>query len=511
MRQLLVSLVVSVGLLAGSWQAALAQQTGYNLGGYSLGVAPLAQVVAADPGDAPPKSTGDRPGFFRRFFDAYYDGFKEQPESNEPEPARRGLPAAFQSPPYPGSEYQGYPLIGVPYSSGPWPLMKALAGTPVGDFLNDYRINVYGWVTGGANFSSSSHSNMPEAYWFSPNDVVLDQFLFRIERGVDTVQKDHIDWGFRSSFLYGTDYRYMTAGGWFEWQLLRYNQKYGFDPTEQYVDVYIPWIADGTIVRVGRWIACPDIETQFSVDNYMGSHSLLFTFDTYTQTGIMVTHLLNRNWMVQWGVHAGTDMAPWYKGAVPTGVLGVRWVSDSNNDSIYLVLNSINTAKFQRFTYYGQPAGHDNFDYLVGTWQHRFTESGSIHTKTEAYFMWQFDAVLGGTPSLGKPDTWGGGGGMGADIPGMSKTYGVVNYTMFQLSKKTYATVRNEVWRDEQGERTGFPSTYSSHTLGLSYQITDTLMVRPEIGYFHSYDAKAFDLGKKNFLWQAGVDMTVRF
>ena len=53
------------------------------------------------------------------------------------------------------------------------------------------------------------------------------------------------------------------------------------------------------MVRVGRWIACPDIETQFAPDNYMGTHSLLFTFDTYTQTGVMATFKLNDNWMVQ--------------------------------------------------------------------------------------------------------------------------------------------------------------------------------------------------------------------
>ena len=81
--------------------------------------------------------------------------------------------------------------------------------------------------------------------------------------------------GFRSTLLFGIDYRYMTAGGWFSDQLLENNRLYGVDPTEQYVDVYIPGIAQGLIVRVGRWIACPDIETQFAPDNYMGTHSLL--------------------------------------------------------------------------------------------------------------------------------------------------------------------------------------------------------------------------------------------
>ncbi len=110
---------------------------------------------------------------------------------------------------------------------------------------------------------------------------------FRLERQVDSVQTDHIDIGFRSTFLYGIDYRYMTAGGWTSAQLLKHNNLYGYDFTEQYIDIYTPWVAQGMIVRVGRWIACPDIETQFAPDNYMGTHSILFTFDTYTQTGVM--------------------------------------------------------------------------------------------------------------------------------------------------------------------------------------------------------------------------------
>jgi len=92
---------------------------------------------------------------------------------------------------------------------------------------------------------------------------VLNQAILRFEREADTGQTDHIDWGFRSTWLYGTDYRYMTAGGWFSDQLLEQNQKYGFDPTEQYLNVYVPRIAQGMVLTAGRWIATPDIETQF--------------------------------------------------------------------------------------------------------------------------------------------------------------------------------------------------------------------------------------------------------
>jgi len=99
---------------------------------YSLGVAPLTQV---EPRDTTPATAdgADRSGFLGRFFRAYYESFNPPPTVGiEPEPPRRALSAPFDSPPFPSAEYQGYPLVGVPYSTPPSPLMKALTGTPAG-------------------------------------------------------------------------------------------------------------------------------------------------------------------------------------------------------------------------------------------------------------------------------------------------------------------------------------------------------------------------------------------
>jgi len=475
-------------------------------------VSSLAQDPPAAAGASAPCEgcAEERPWFFKRLWNAYVEEFTGTGEEG-PELPRRALPSPWDSPPFPSSEYQGYPLIGVPYSTKEYPLTKALYGLPygIGETLKANRIKLYGWVNASGNWSTSKNSNTPDSYWIVPRTAVLDQAILRLEREVDSVQTDRIDVGFRSTALYGIDYRYMTAGGWFSHQLLKGNRLYGFDPTEQYVDVYFPGLAQGLIVRVGRWIACPDIETQFAPDNYVGTHSILFTFDTYTQTGVMATVMLNKQWILQAAIHAGTDMAPWYTGATPTGMFGTRWVASDNNDSIYLVLNSINDARFRHFQLDGQPAGHDNFNYLVGTWQHRFTNE--IHTKTEGYFMWQRSSVVGGTPSIGTPQSFGGGGGIGAPIPGTALTYGLVNYTMFQVSKRDYITLRNEWWRDEKGERTGFASTYSSHTIGLSHQFNDVLMIRPEVGYYRSYNVPAFDLGARKGMVLGGLDVTLRF
>jgi hypothetical protein len=448
-----------------------------------------------------------------KFLKVYYDQFNPsgEPEPESPPAERRALPEAWPSPPFPGHEFQGYPLMGVPVSPHNHdPLMTALQGTWLGNWLNDSKIDIYGWVTASGNISTSQFSNQPASYWIAPNRIELDQLVVRFERQADTVQTDHMDWGFRFSSVYGIDYRYLTAGGWFSQQYQLENLLYGYDPTEVYGELYIPWVEQGLMIRVGRWIACPDIETQFAPDNYMGSHSLLFTYDTYTQTGIMLTFLLNEQWMFQAAIHSGTDMAPWYPGALPTGFFGLRWVSKDNRDSIYTCLNNINTGQFRTFHEYGQLIGHDNENYIVSTWTHKFTDSGSIHTATEAYYMWQFDGYAGGTPSVAPVSTFGG-GGLGRFLPGLDPAYGVLNYTEFQVSNKDYISVRNEVWDDKVGERTGFANLYSSHAIGLSHNFNDVFQVRPEVGYYRAYYAPAFDDGTKMGEWIIGFDTTLRF
>lgn len=457
------------------------------------------------------KGTDDGGFFFRRLCRAYKKQFTNKDNGDdEEEPPRRALPSPWSSPPFPGNEYQGYPLIGVPESTAVYPFMEAVYGGPWGEEIKESRIKLTGWATASGNWSQAHNSNTPDSYWIVPNHFELEQLVFKIERYADTVQTDHIDWGFRSVGLYGIDYRYTTAGGWGSAQLLKHNLLDGWDPTEQYFNVYIPWIGEGTDIRVGRWIACPDIETQYSVDNYLASHSLLFTYDTYTQTGVMVTTRINEQWMVQGVIHAGTDMAPWYPGAIPTGAFGVRWVAMDNNNAMYAWLNAINNAEFRRFEQYGQPLGHDNFNYFVATWEHRFTEK--FFTKTEGYYMWERNAMVGGTPSAGPVEPFGGGGGgSGALIPGYTQAYGILNYTMLGLSKRDYLTFRNEWWKDESGFRSGFRGTYTSHTLGLSHQFNDVLMLRPEIGYYRNWHENAFDLGTRQGTWIYGFDVTLRF
>lgn len=408
----------------------------------------------------------------------------------------RSLPSPIDSPPFPGSEWDGAPLIGVNSEAPLYPLQKALG-------LTKGHLRIYGWVDAGANISSSKHSNAPASYDIVPNSAALDQAIIKIERQPNTVQTDHFDYGFLFTSIFGTDYRYTTSKGYFSDQLLKHNSRYGYDPAEIYGLLYFPKVADGMILKIGRFISPADIEAQWAPDNYLYTHSLMFTVDPYTFTGAQATFKLGSHWQLYAGVHAGNDMAPWSNSASVNGLLMARWVSDDNNNSLYGGINSLGAGKYKN--------NHDNLQMVVATWGHRF--SGSVHMMTEVYYMWQKDALTGGTVIDGPAKDFYTGVGPGNLIPGTAEAVGAVNYFQIRFSAKDYLSIRNGYLNDRQGNRTGYATKYSDHTIGFVHHFNSLLMIRPEIRYERAYadGALPYDNGLKKDQYSAAMDVIMRF
>ena len=106
-----------------------------------------------------PTAQPESRGFFGTFWKSYVDEFMPPPAApEEPEPPRRALPSPLNSPPFPSSEWQGFPLIGLPYSTTEYPLTKALYTLGgLGDFLKQERIKIYGWINASGNWSSANN------------------------------------------------------------------------------------------------------------------------------------------------------------------------------------------------------------------------------------------------------------------------------------------------------------------------------------------------------------------
>ena len=140
---------------------------------------------------------------------------------------------------------------------------------------------------------------------------------------------------FASRLLYGTDYKYTFSNGILSYQYTEHERLYGFDPVMYYLDFYFPNFFQGENLRVGRYISIPDIEAQLAPNNITYSHSLLYTYDPYTQNGIVSTTMLNRNWKVQLELSAGNDISPTDKHfRQPTPAACVIYTTDSGADAL---------------------------------------------------------------------------------------------------------------------------------------------------------------------------------
>jgi hypothetical protein len=445
--------------------------------------------------------------FGERLCKAFHEDLRRPaytPPAPDASPTTRRIPASrFDSPPFPSGDWQigGTPIIGDPGELAPGPLMQAIYAGPNGEAWKKSRIQIYGWqdfswnVSTSTNTSRGPNANFPLIYDLRPNRFEQNQFVLYLERLPDEAQIDHIDWGFRISAVYGLDYRFMISRGFFSDQLLKHNNYYGFDMPMIYFDLYLPQIFQGMNVRIGRIISEPDIEAQLAPNNLMSSHSLVYGFDNYTQTGIFTTTKINEQWTIQLGLSNGTDVALWQKdpGNQPTGTVMVQWTSPNQKDSIYAGDNAFNNGEF----------GYNNLQQIVATWTHKFNDK--VYTATEALYMYMDDAKT--HPTAAVPFQSG-------SFPlkaGYASEWGIVNYTMFRIAPAAFFTVRNEFYDDKVGSRTGHATSYSEHSIGITWWPDKIITLRPEIRFDHSYDTAAFENGTRRNQFVASMDFIIHY
>lgn len=456
-------------------------------------VSPVSRAQAPVP-DAPAAQAPNPPGdVFKRWAQFYVSDWHPQPATSQsPAPARRGAPSPLDSPPFPSSDwsYGGSPVIGEPDTQS-YPLMTALNGA-------HSRTKLYGWIDPTVNGSTSSHSNSPEANDAYSNRVELNQFVVYLERLPDSVQRDHIDWGFHLTSFFGTDYRYTTDKGYFSSQLIDNKRQYGFDPVLEYVDIYFPHVAQGLNLRIGRFISIPGIEAQLSPNNYIFSHSLLYAVDPFTDTGILATIKLSDQWLVQFGLTGSHDVALWTPDAKPSATVCVSYTTKSVNDNFYGCANGLNDGEY----------AYNNVQQYDLTWYHKFSKTW--HIATEAWSLYERDV-----PAVGGPLPLEAGTTAAVCRPGQARClapeYAVVNYVNKELSAHDYLTFRSDFLNDKKGQRTGYQTRYSENTFAWNHWIGSTVQLRPEVRFDHAWDRPGYDNGNHSSQFTAASDLIFHF
>jgi hypothetical protein len=447
-----------------------------------------------------PTATQTR-SFLGRWAEFYREDWWPPPASAEtaapaaPAETKRGLASPLSSPPFPSADwsYGGSPVIGEPDGNS-YPLMTAIDGAKS-------RTKVYGWISPSGNLSTSRDRNSPETNDIYSNRVELDQAVVYAERLPDSVQRDHVDFGFHLTAFYGTDYRSTTNKGYFSSQLIDHDRQYGFDPVLEYVDVYFPHVAKGMNLRAGRYISIPGIEAQLTPNNYMFSHSLLYSVDPFTDTGVLATIQVSDQLVAQVGVSASHDVAPWTADAKPSFTGCVSYTTKSVDDNFYLCANGINDGTY----------AFNNLQMYDGTWYHRFGKTW--HVATEMYGMYQREvpSVNGAIgPALIEKGTNGANCRAG-EARCLAPEWAAVNYVNKQLSAHDYLSFRSDFLNDKKGQRTGYAGRLSEGTISYNHWIGSTVQLRPEVRFDHAWDRKAYDQGTRRNQLTAATDLVFHF
>src|ERR1700726_5244340 len=153
------------------------------------------QVADAQPSSSSVRAKGGE-NFVARWVDFYRADWKGTAVAG-PAAARRGLPSPLSSPPFPNADwsYGGSPPIGEA-DGNVYPLQTAIDGAR-------RRTKIYGWIEPTVNGSTPRPRNYPTTNDIYSNRVELGQAVVYVERMPDSVQREHIDWGFHLTAFYG--------------------------------------------------------------------------------------------------------------------------------------------------------------------------------------------------------------------------------------------------------------------------------------------------------------------
>ena len=147
--------------------------------------------------------------------------------------------------------------------------------------------------------------------------------------------------------------------------------------------------------------------------------------------------------------------------------------------------------------------GYNNIQQYVATYSHKFNEK--VWTTTEGWYMFQRNATTAPTQDVPYQN------GAFPVSPGFVHEWALLNYTMWRIGPGLFFTVRNEVFDDAEGNRTGYATVYSEHSIGFTWWPDKLITIRPELRYEHSYAEETYDNGTRKNQFTVQCDVVLHF
>lgn len=400
-----------------------------------------------------------------------------------------------------------------------WWLMRELQGTTAGYLLDTHRISISGWLAGSYTASQASFSNSPVVWNDRANEFLFQQGWVRIERSIVTDGTTSPSWGFRSDWLFGSDYRMTLPRGLWNSQLLASDipiadpsrqNLYGVDPITFYVNGYFPNVAKGLEVQVGRIWTPFGVESMEAPSAPLMSRSYAFNWcPPFTHCGIMGTLQVNDQWRVQAGLVNGNDVLIGDPAEEMRFVGTIGWTQANGKNSITFG-TSLGRGKFNTgapfdpnvISLMSESAGRNNINVFDLVWIH--TVNTRLSYIFEVMYGYQYgvptDDITARSGATHNTAHWG----------------SICQYLIYQFNPKMSGVLRFELFDDFDGQRTGYEGLYTAVTAGVQFKPYSWMMFRPEIrydynGYTTPFDPDQTNSGTRHGLLTAGADLIVRW
>jgi hypothetical protein len=368
-------------------------------------------------------------------------------------------------------------------------LMDALGKAGLSQPLDKAGINIYGYIEGGYmyDFSAKSIDDGPTFIGYNSfkDEFILDKISLNLERTVDPTKKQ-FDFGFHLEGIYGADAADIHSNGLVD----RQTGLYQGDLLQAYVDVTIPDMP--VRVRVGKWIELAGFE-HFSANIYgafgdpsraLYSYSYQFLYaEPGTQTGALVTYVMNPKWSFDVGVTRGWNQSISDAHDNPDFLARVTFTP---SDKTSLIFTMTEGPEFPTGFGRNLPPGdsHDSWTALDLVATQKITEKLSLGLGIDYVYAPHI-------PGLGD---------------GAKQWGGVAGYASYAFDPHLTLNTRLEWYRDDaDGFSTGasVSANYFEATVGVAIKpfpnnkVLSKLLFRPEVRYDHS-DQAVFDSRDKD-------------
>lgn len=379
---------------------------------------------------------------------------------------------------------------------------------PMPSMIAQPGFHLYGWVEGGLTGnvdSPNDNQNFGRLLDDRSNDPVLNEFVLTAERGFDPMT-NHFDWGFRTSFLYGSDARYLHTTGLLD---LTTNDTVQPDIPEAWLMGHFPitGMSGGLDLKLGKFSTCEGADMTDPRLNAFYSRTYIFNFGSpFFGVGALATLHASSCCDVIAGMDRGVNVG----------------LKDNNDSASFYGGIAMNCCKGKvtcaAMTHIGPENPRDNHNYrylsdVVTTW--KITDRLTSITDLNYAYEEAFDAM----------------------------GYGVAQFLTYKINDCCSIGIRGEVWRDEdeffvaqfasnndflhfeRGDDTMFDprttfggrTTYGAITAGLTIKppvpkpLTG-LMIRPEVRYDRSLNGtRPFNDSSDRDMLTAAFDVILTF